>query len=90
MPAYSYNPKPKYPRAARLMGQEGQAVLRVEVLSSGKAGKIMVEKSTGYELLDREAVEAVKRWRFQPAQRKNSPVNAWVRIPIEFNLRESK
>jgi protein TonB len=89
-PAYSHNPKPKYPRAARQAGQEGAAILRVEALSSGKVGRMIVEKSTGYELLDREAVEAVKRWRFKPAQKGAQPITAWVRIPIEFDLREAR
>ncbi|RJP19757.1 MAG: energy transducer TonB [Candidatus Abyssobacteria bacterium SURF_5] len=88
MPSYAYNPKPHYPRSARSAGQEGTAILRVEVLSSGKVGRIEVEKSSGYDLLDREAVRAIQLWRFAPARRGTRPVTAWVRVPIEFSLRD--
>jgi protein TonB len=88
MPSYSYNPKPRYPRQARNGGQEGAVMLRVEVLFSGRVGRIRVDESTGYDALDTAAVEAVKRWRFTPAKRGNRSVTTWVRIPIEFNLRD--
>jgi protein TonB len=88
MPAYAYNPKPKYPSEARRAGQEGTAILRVEVLFSGKVNKIVLEKSTGFELLDKEAVEAVRNWKFSPARKGTRSVTAWVRIPIEFSLKE--
>jgi protein TonB len=88
MPSYSYNPKPRYPRQARNAGREGTVMLRVEVLFSGRVGRIRVDKSTGYTILDAAAVEAVKRWRFTPAKRGSRSVTTWVLVPIEFNLRD--
>lgn len=88
MPSYSYNPKPRYPRQARNAGQEGTVILRVEVLFSGRVARIEIDKSTGYNILDTAAVEAVKRWRFTPAKRGSRSVTSWVLIPIEFNLRD--
>lgn len=90
MPSYRYNPKPQYPRAARRRGQEGKLLLLVEVLPGGRAGKIEIEKSSGYELLDNAAIDTVKKWRFVPAKRGATPVRAWVKIPVEFNLRSQK
>ncbi len=87
-PAYTYNPKPAYPRAARRRGQEGTVLLLVEVLPTGRAGKIEIERSSGFELLDTAAVEAVQGWRFLPAKRGMRAVRAWVKIPVEFNLRD--
>jgi protein TonB len=90
MPSYRYNPKPRYPHAARRRGQEGKLLLLVEVLPSGRVGKIEIEKSSGFELLDNAAIDTVKRWRFVPAKRGANPVRAWVKIPVEFNLRSEK
>ncbi|UCD57918.1 MAG: energy transducer TonB, partial [Candidatus Hydrogenedentota bacterium] len=87
-PAHAYNPKPVYPRKARRRGQEGTVLLLVEVLPDGRVGKISVENSSGHELLDSAALKAVRRWRFVPAKRGMSPVRAWVRIPVEFSLRD--
>lgn len=32
------------------------------------------------------AMEAVQRWRFDPARRRSEPVAVWVLIPVEFTL----
>jgi len=85
-PAYAFNPKPVYPQAARREGQEGKALLLVEVLSNGRVGKVKIEKSSGYKILDEAAVEAVRKWRFTPARKGKTPVTAWARVPIEFSL----
>ena len=89
-PGYMHNPKPAYPRAARRRGEEGTVMLLVEVLSNGRVGRVDVEKSSGFELLDGAAVKAVRRWRFVPAKKGLTPVSARVRIPVEFNLKEKR
>jgi protein TonB len=89
-PAYTYNPKPRYPRTARRRGQQGTVVLLVEVRANGRAGEIEIEKSSGYELLDNAAVKAIRRWRFVPAEKAGIPVGTKVKIPVEFNLEGEK
>ena len=37
--------------------------------------------------LDRAAEDAVARWRFVPARRGESAVEAWVLVPIVFKLK---
>jgi protein TonB len=81
------NPAPEYPYVARLRGEYGRVVLRVEVSASGEAGQVLIERSSGYDILDRAAFETVKRWRFLPARRNGMPVTASVRVPIRFALR---
>ncbi|OGP94055.1 MAG: hypothetical protein A2157_15780 [Deltaproteobacteria bacterium RBG_16_47_11] len=85
-PSYAENPKPLYPQEARESGYEGEVVLRVEVLISGRVGQIEIKKSSGYELLDRSALTTVKQWRFIPAKRDETPIPLWVNIPIKFQL----
>ncbi len=89
-PGYMYNPKPRYPRDARRRGEEGNVMLLVDVLPNGRVGEISVESSSGHRLLDDAAVKAVRRWRFEPAKKTGRPVQAQVRIPVEFNLRDNR
>ncbi len=86
-PRYAENPQPLYPREARKKGYEGEVVLRVEVLSSGRVGEIEIRRSSGHDILDRSAISAVKQWKFIPAKKDESPVLVWVNIPVTFQLR---
>jgi periplasmic protein TonB len=83
---YLQNPAPRYPPLARRMRQEGKVVLRVLVDSGGGASQIEVRNSSGSDVLDEAALEAVKRWRFVPARRGDQAVAAWVLVPITFTL----
>jgi len=83
---YSETPTPLYPESARRNGREGRVLLRVLVDDQGRAKTVEVNTSSGSELLDRAAAEAIKRWRFYPARYGDQPVESWIRIPIEFRL----
>ena len=85
-PKYYRNPKPRYPRIARRQGYEGIVVLKVEILPNGRVGEIRVKKSSGHRMLDRSALNTVKRWKFIPARRGEDPIGMWAEIPIRFEL----
>ena len=85
-PRYGENPKPPYPPEARKNGFHGEVLLKVEVLSNGQVGKIEVKKSSGHEVLDRSALNTVRKWKFIPARKGETPVSLWVNIPIRFQL----
>jgi len=85
-PGYAENPKPLYPQEAREKGQQGEVLLRVEVLTNGRVGQIEIKKSSGYELLDRSALTAVKQYRFTPASKDGVPISSWANIPVKFQL----
>jgi TonB family protein len=86
LPRYAQNSKPVYPLEAREKGYEGEALLRVEILSNGRVGQIEVKKSSGYDILDQCALATVKEWRFIPARKGGVPIPFWVNIPIKFQL----
>ena len=44
-------------------------------------------RPSGFQMLDRAAIAAVKSWHFLPAMRDGRPVSAWVEIPVRFHLR---
>lgn len=83
---YLRNPAPRYPPLARRMGEQGKVVLRVLVSAAGDAAKVEVRTSSGSDVLDDAALDAVKRWRFVPARQGEQPVDAWVLVPITFTL----
>lgn len=84
---YAHNPKPTYPTIAKSRGWQGKVLLRVKVSAQGLSDAVTVEESSGREMLDESAIEAVKQWRFIPAKRGNTPVASSVIVPIVFTLR---
>lgn len=64
-------------------------ILRVEILENGSVAQVRLARSSGHELLDQSALQAVKQWRFVPAQRGGEAVAAAVEVPISFRLQET-
>ncbi len=83
---YGTNPKPKYPATARSRGWQGQVLLRVKVTAEGLSEAITIHRSSGHDILDESAVEAVEKWQFMPAKRGNTTVACSVIVPIIFTL----
>lgn len=77
---------PAYPRLSRRLGETGQVVLRVELDESGRVDAAQVARSSGSPRLDAAALEAVRSWRCQPAQRDGRPVRARATQPFNFTL----
>lgn len=85
---YLHNPKPEYPAIAKSRGWQGKVLLRVQVSAEGTALQVNVDTSSGHEMLDESAMEAVNRWKFIPAKRGETAVASTVLVPIIFTLRE--
>lgn len=86
--ALSGNPKPVYPPRARDRGYEGLVVLRAQITHEGFVGTLSVQTSTGYALLDQAALHAIKKWRFQPAEKSGRRVPCVVEVPFRFRLED--
>ncbi|MDD2815303.1 MAG: energy transducer TonB [Thiotrichaceae bacterium] len=84
--AYLNNPAPEYPSSARRMGETGRVILRVQVTANGVPSQVLIHSSSGVDSLDEAALEAVQRWKFVPAKQGETPVAAWVNVPIQFTL----
>lgn len=80
------NPGPEFPYLSRKAREEGVVVLRVLVSADGRAARLEVEESSGFERLDAAALKTVKKWRFIPASQEGKPREAWVLVPITFSL----
>lgn len=84
--AYLHNPAPLYPALSRRLGEEGKVLLHVHVDASGRAQQIEIRHSSSWPRLDQSALAAVARWKFIAARRGDEAVDAWVLVPIVFNL----
>ena len=80
------NPKPVYPAVSKRLGEQGKVMLRVLIGTDGVPQKIEVKQSSGFDRLDRQAVDTVSRWRFMPGTRNGVPEAMWYLQPINFVL----
>ncbi|KAB7708410.1 TonB family protein [Plesiomonas shigelloides] len=77
---------PEYPKASRMRRQEGIVLLEVKLGTQGEQLQVVLLKSSGFPLLDRSALKAVKGWQFLPQEINGQGVSHVVRIPVRFEL----
>ncbi len=77
---------PVYPDLLRRSGISGYVELEWEVGVDGRAKNIDVLSSSRYEY-EIPAVEAIRRWRFKPAEKNGEPIATKVRQKLLFNPR---
>lgn len=82
-PRYRECPAPPFPAGVRM---PGVVLLTVVVDVDGRTDIIQVKRSSGSPALDSAAVNAVHRWRFEPARSGGIAVRATVEVPIRFRL----
>ncbi|GAC1640249.1 MAG: hypothetical protein NVS9B14_21720 [Candidatus Acidiferrum sp.] len=78
-------PKPEYTAEGRSLKLEGDVVLEVVFLSSGKVVVNRVVSGLGHGL-DENASRAAQQIHFKPALREGQPVDYPARVRIEFRL----
>ena len=76
--------RPEYPPGALAQGWDGQVLLRLRANTDGNVQQVRVERSSGYEILDRAALRAARNWLFFPAREAGVPVAAEVKVPVVF------
>jgi protein TonB len=60
--------------------------LLVLVGPDGSVQDVKVDQSSGYRDLDRAAIEAARKWKFNPGSRDGKAVGGWVKVPVQFKL----
>jgi TonB family protein len=78
-------PSPSYAEKARRARVEGTVVLQLVVGTDGTPQQIHVTTSLDHGL-DKEAIAAVKEWRFEPGTYNGSPVPVQLNLEINFRL----
>jgi protein TonB len=79
--------QPPYPAPDIRLGNEGNAEVEVYVLPSGRIGEARIARSTGFDRLDRSALEEAKRnWKMIPATRDGVAIAQWYKVRVTFKL----
>jgi TonB family protein len=74
-----YKVSPRYPSSERSANIGGTGRFRMIVnFNTGKVTEVVILKSTGSDILDREAIFSLRRWRFRPGKVRK------VDLPITF------
>ena len=86
---YLRRPAPRYPHSARRARLQGTVLLWVLIDPEGRPQEVRVERSSGYEQLDREGRDAVLHALFKPYRVRGIARSAQAIVPIEFTLGSS-
>jgi TonB family protein len=78
--------KADYTEEARQRRIAGDVILEIVVRRDGTVGDVKVLQGLGSGLND-QAMQAVRQWRFAPAQRQGTPVDVIVEVAVEFKIR---
>ncbi|MDG3084906.1 energy transducer TonB [Vibrio hannami] len=80
--------EPIYPRKAQQRKIEGYVLLRFDIDRSGKPTQIEVTEASPARIFNREAIKALKKWRYQP-QMVNGIAQERIgqEVKLEFRIR---
>ena len=81
-----HNPSPEYPEMAVFLGYQGNAYIRIHVSAQGISQRVDILKSSGHNILDESAANALKKWRFLPSRQGEKAVADTVIISVVFTL----
>lgn len=79
---------PSYPPASRLLHETGTVVLNLHVLEDGSVGDALIEKSSGYPMLDYSAMYESFRWQLDPGTVDGQPQRMWGKFAVTFKLKQ--
>lgn len=78
-------PDPEYSEEARKAKYQGVCILWLIVGPDGHPRDVKVARSLGMGL-DQKAIEAVKKWTFEPAMKDGKPVAVQINVEVNFRL----
>jgi len=80
-----YQPNPEYSDRAARKKIQGNVVLSIIVTAEGTVRDPQVTRSLDKDL-DKNAVECVKKWKFEPATKDGKPVATHVAVEVSFHV----
>ena len=81
---------PTYPPQALARRQEGEVRVRITVDTTGRVVDASVESGTPPGVFDQAALNAVRKWRFEPIVKGGRPIEASVVTTIRFRPEEAQ
>jgi len=80
-------PPVRYPRREARRGVEGWVQLSYVVNPDGSVGETLIEDSSGRESFEKEALRAMRRWRFEPATMNGEPIEqCHTKVLLNFQM----
>lgn len=78
---------PEWPAAAVAQQRTGKVVLGFLIAADGKVKSTRVEQSSGHADLDQAARTAIEKCSFTPATKAGKPVESWLKMMYDWNLK---
>ncbi|MCE7798633.1 energy transducer TonB [Sphingobium sufflavum] len=79
-----YTKPPSRPMESRRLKEEGTVALIVLLGVDGRVASVSVKRTSGFHRLDDAALQAVRKWRWQPQVRNGQPVMVQGVVEISF------
>ncbi len=84
-PVITNRVQPEYPDIARKARIQGMVILECVITKDGKIADVSVIKSLN-SVLDQAAIEAVRKWEFEPGTQNDIPVDVIMNLTVVFQL----
>ncbi len=84
--AYLQNPAPIYPALSKRLGEQGRVLVRVLIGADGVPQQAELKRSSGFDRLDRSALDYVMRCRYVPGKVGGVPQAMWYEAPVSYVL----
>ena len=78
---------PTYPREAERLGLQGWVDVEFTIAPDGTTRDLVVRNAQPLRTFDQSAIDAVKRWRFEPVRRDGAAVAQRAAVRIRFELK---
>jgi TonB family protein len=78
---------PTYPREAERLGLSGWVDVEFTIATNGTTQDLVVRNAEPLRMFDQAAIDAVKRWRFEPVVRGGAAVEQRAAVRIRFELK---
>jgi TonB family protein len=76
--------KPKYPYGARYFGVSGKLLVEVVITADGRVERPRIVEPLPAPTLSYAALEAVKRWRFEPGKMRGTPFDVIFQLGVNY------
>jgi protein TonB len=83
MPKAISSPPPAYPDIARAQGVQGVVIMDALIDATGTVADVKV--TSGPPVLRQAAMDALRRWKYQPARLNGQPTSVHINVTINFS-----
>lgn len=84
--AYRVPPPIAVPLVSRRLGESGTVLLRVRVGRDGLPQQVSLHRTSGFDRLDQQALDAMRSARFEPQTRDGQAIEWQVIAPLQYDL----